>query len=125
MHEDDGRLFDVPTCPHDHSTIGRSINTDGSSRVWRRCDDCGENTGGPGKWISQQQAGQPLDALPIFDSYRQEHPPCVRCGRWGTQLHHFMPSHAAGRLEADLWPTAWLCPDCHDRWHRLVDRVAS
>lgn len=119
------RLFDVPMCPHEQSTVGRSVNNDGTSRVWRRCDTCGENTGGPGKWIPHQDTGQALEALPIFETYRPERPPCQRCGQWGTQLHHFMPRHIFGDIEADLWPTAWLCPDCHQRWHQVVERRSA
>lgn len=119
------RLFDAPSCAHDHSTLGRTINSDGTSRVWVRCDVCGENVGGPGKWIPHQEAGQPLESLPVFESYRAERPPCQRCGRFGTQLHHFFPRHIMGPVEADLWPTAWLCPDCHERWHELVEKRSA
>jgi hypothetical protein len=108
-------------CAHEHTTLGRSISADGAQRVWMRCDACGENTGGPGKWIPHVEVGTPLDALPVFDSYREQRPPCQRCGRWGTQLHHFFPVYVQGRSEADLWPTAWLCQECHGRWHQLVD----
>ncbi len=121
-----GRLFEPPVCTHETSTLGRHINSDGSSRVWRRCDACGENTGGPGKWLAHTElAGNLLESLPVFDSYKAERPPCVRCGSGGTQLHHFFPRHVLGGVEADLWPTAWLCPGCHTRWHELVERAAS
>lgn len=119
------RLFDAPHCQHSQSTIGVTVNQDSTRRVWRRCDECGENTGGHGKWIPHSEIGNTLDSLPIFDSYRAERPPCVRCGTFGTQLHHFMPRHVLGPVEADLWPTAWLCPSCHERWHQLVDRQAG
>lgn len=109
------------TCPHAQSSLGRSLNADGTERVWNRCDECGENTGGAGVWIAHQDVGSALEALPVFDSYKPERPPCVRCGRFGTQLHHFMPVRCFGRVEADLWPTAWLCPDCHGRWHQTVE----
>jgi hypothetical protein len=47
---------------------------------------------------------------------------CERCGRTGTEYHHWAPQ--AVFIDADLWPTAWLCPKCHGEWHRVM-RIAG
>jgi predicted HNH restriction endonuclease len=47
---------------------------------------------------------------------------CAVCGTDGpVEVHHFAPIALFG-AEADAWPVADLCAQCHDRWHRLVWR---
>jgi hypothetical protein len=54
--------------------------------------------------------------LPLVRDRLGEGSPCARCGRRGTELHHWAPRKHFGD-EADLWPVDWLCRDCHRRWH--------
>jgi len=54
--------------------------------------------------------------LPLARDRFGEGRPCARCGRKGTELHHWAPRKHFG-VEADLWPVDWLCRDCHRRWH--------
>ncbi len=50
--------------------------------------------------------------------------PCARCGSMeGTELHHWAPVSIFGWSEAERWPKAWLCTDCHTRWHRMMRRA--
>ncbi|MGH3800865.1 MAG: hypothetical protein ACRDTD_12140 [Pseudonocardiaceae bacterium] len=57
---------------------------------------------------------------------REHHdvPPCVRCGTdQGTELHHWAPQ--AIFADANLWPTAPLCRDCHQLWHAAMRMAAG
>lgn len=108
-------------CEHENTTLGRNVLVSGASAVWERCDDCGANVSGPGMWRSY--SGD-VEALPVFDDRRRSRPPCVRCGAWGTELHHWAPRAVFGELEAELWPTAYLCRDCHASWHSAMERSA-
>jgi hypothetical protein len=46
---------------------------------------------------------------------------CERCGRWGAvEVHHWAPQ--ARFPDAELWPKAQLCRDCHVLWHQVMDR---
>jgi hypothetical protein len=45
---------------------------------------------------------------------------CVRCGsNVGVERHHWAP--ASKFDDFDMWPTAWLCSECHSTWHRRMD----
>lgn len=37
----------------------------------------------------------------------------------GIQKHHFAPKNLFGK-DCNKWPTAYLCIDCHFKWHRLI-----
>lgn len=106
------------TCPHDQGTSDYvAIFADGSKHLYAGCRLCGHN-------ISRRMSpvlGRDRDGLPIGEDRRLRNPPCAVCGSMGTQLHHFAPRHIFGD-EADLWPTAYLCPDCHAEWHQRVER---
>jgi 5-methylcytosine-specific restriction endonuclease McrA len=72
---------------------------------------------GGGHYLPQKNVD--LDAIPTIDDYSEDAPKCEVCGATGTELHHWAPIHIFG-AEAWLWPTAYLCQKCHNRWHRLV-----
>jgi uncharacterized protein YlaI len=51
--------------------------------------------------------------------------PCAACGTIGfLELHHWAPRHLFGN-DSDNWPTSYLCPDCHQRWHATVTPTMS
>jgi len=105
-----------PTCPHRRDDVDLvRIFANGSQHVYRGCADCGRPLEG-GQWLRHQSA----EDIPIGLDDRTSRPPCVRCGTFGTELHHFAPRAVFGAEEAEMWPTAWLCPDCHDYWHRMM-----
>jgi hypothetical protein len=56
---------------------------------------------------------------PVIRDYAAAMPECERCGdASGIEVHHWAPRHLF--RDADLWPTANLCRDCHQLWHRVV-----
>jgi hypothetical protein len=44
---------------------------------------------------------------------------CARCGNPATELHHWAPFEVF-KAEFDLWPTSYLCLDCHRRWLEMM-----
>ena len=46
---------------------------------------------------------------------------CQRCGLWvfGVERHHWAPADVF--KDFHQWPTAWLCPKCHHRWHETMN----
>lgn len=45
--------------------------------------------------------------------------PCERCGSYEfVEWHHWAPQHLFD--DANAWPTAYLCRECHRRWHSIV-----
>jgi hypothetical protein len=57
------------------------------------------------------------NSIPLFESYNIF--PCERCGDlFGSEEHHWAPRHLFE--DADLWPTSWLCRECHALWHSIV-----
>jgi len=51
---------------------------------------------------------------------RRSYPPCEVCGSAEKiELHHWAPFHLFW-IEADKWPTSYLCQPCHVRWHQTV-----
>lgn len=111
------RLAEEKTCPHDGDTA-EFLHTagDGSRQLYRGCVKCKHKIDGR----ALPHNGQSIDDVPIGRDDRWVNPPCARCGAFGTQLHHFAPQAIFGKAEANLWPTAWLCTDCHELWHRMM-----
>lgn len=86
----------------------------GSEQIRQRCRSCDGLVGmayGRSRFTADQIA-----AMPLAEDWTRTRPPCVRCGAWGTEEHHWAPRAVFGP-ESDLWPTSWLCPNCHQRWH--------
>ena len=44
---------------------------------------------------------------------------CEVCGKEGAENHHWAPAALFG-AESEKWPQAYLCQECHSRWHRVV-----
>jgi hypothetical protein len=42
-------------------------------------------------------------------------PPCERCGKAGSERHHWAPRSLFE--DADKWPTSYLCGRHHRQWH--------
>lgn len=59
-----------------------------------------------------------LESMPIQEDFTTKNPPCIVCGRLGTELHHFAPQHLFE--DADLWPKSYLCRSHHNEWHRRI-----
>lgn len=107
------------SCPHSRDGLELvQIFANGSRHAYRGCVDCGRPVEG-GRWLPDVN----IDELPVVLDERLSRPPCIRCGAFGTELHHFAPRAIFGKDEAELWPTAWLCTGCHDFWHRMMKGV--
>ena len=104
----------------DQLTFVRVIIANGSEQIRQRCDTCGDILGRT--FRRDRFTRFQLEAMVVADDRTQTNPPCVRCGTFGTEEHHWAPRSIFGE-EAYMWPTAWLCPNCHHRWHQTC-RVA-
>jgi hypothetical protein len=89
------------------------IQRDGRPMPRSHCGMCGERLANPGR-------GSWLYGYCFIDNRVFDPPePCERCGSSdGTQQHHWAPY--AVFLDADSWPTSWLCPECHALWHAAM-----
>jgi len=92
------------------------ITASGARYVFEGCQTCRASLS-PGQWINQ--VGIDVASLPVAVDRRTQNPPCVVCGRFGTERHHWAPREVFGD-EADHWPVAWLCRECHAEWHRVM-----
>lgn len=115
-------------CEHSDAVLSRVPTANGEpDRITMWCRACkahvAKSKGFPGIWIARSHpelVGVDVDALPVAYSlveYRRCQGPCRKLTR--CEFHHLAPRKFFGD-EADEWPTAWLCQDCHDRWHTLV-----
>lgn len=98
---------------HAYPELVRTLTRAGKSLLWRRCGACGQKLS---SYLPHE--GVDVDAVPVVEDLSVDVPPCRRCGKRGTELHHWAPSSLFA--DADLWPQDWLCPDCHTEWHRTV-----
>jgi hypothetical protein len=67
---------------------------------WQRCDDCGANVPGRGKWLSIEdlrQRGVDPKMVPVIEDSTTKRPPCRVCGTRGTELHHWAPPRGVRR----------------------------
>ncbi len=111
---------DPTTCLHHATELVRTIGANGKSFAWERCAACQKNMNGVGVWLPH--LGRDVDTLPVANDYSDTY--CAVCSAKGAELHHWAPKALFG-AESDLWPTAMLCPNCHERWHQVVNRVGQ
>lgn len=114
--EHERRRLDPASCTHDSGTmlIGKRLSN-GVIRYYDACDTCQREI------RPSKQHG--TDDTPIVDDLRYLNPPCAVCGALGTEIHHWAPRAVFGPVEADIWPTSYLCPDCHTEWHRRMGPI--
>jgi hypothetical protein len=96
----------------------RFVTSNGHIQLRKQCGQCGLLFGGP---IPQSPyiKGE-MEKFPLIDN---EHDlPCQACGGRYAALHHWLPQSIArdNGLNADAWPTGYLCRKCHALWHKLV-----
>lgn len=78
-----------------------------------------EQKNGAGFWISKEAIegfGVSLDSIRVVEIHDQ--PRCAKCGKRGSQEHHWAPKHLF--KDADDWPKDYLCEECHTKWHDVV-----
>lgn len=103
-----------PVCP-DEWTVGVVVQANGNPMVKGQCVTCGKLSAN----FAPKASVRDVNALPVFRDHRTGRP-CERCNATdGVELHHWAPRHLFDD-ECDLWPTSWLCPRCHQRWHVIV-----
>lgn len=108
-------------CAHQYYTLVRIRIASGAEQIRQCCQDCAE-VFGPAQARSRFNP-EYLEDLPVVESWTHTRPPCVVCGARGTEEHHWAPRALFGE-EAYVWPTAWLCPACHTRWHQTIGASA-
>lgn len=102
-------------CGNEQITFYAQINQSGAKVVTARCDKCKQIPFIGMPFLSKKDFE--WDTLPLIENFSLSSEPCAVCGKLGTQLHHFAPRHLWPET-ADEWPTAYLCQDHHDEWHR-------
>ena len=65
------------------------------------------------RYFTQEQ----VDKFPILLPESPNH--CCVCGAKDVENHHWAP-RAIFKEEAESWPQAWLCRQCHTKWHKMV-----
>ena len=101
------------------STFGIVIARNGVRTIRSVCNECGwtgSHSWGYARFTEDERAAMQV----VRDNRTAETARCEVCNAPDVELHHFAPRHIFGFEESDRWPTAWLCPECHRHWHRLV-----
>ena len=121
-------LEQIFSCRHLNAELCRFPQTVGPDRYAMWCFDCrhqvSKEKGYPGVWISKEHpdfVGINLEQLKVpYENrvYRRCEGPCNKLAL--CELHHFGPKKFFGDDEAEEWPMAFLCHDCHMRWHQIV-----
>ena len=68
------------------------------------------------QWIPKEMAFELLSGNPPYEIENEDIIPCQHCSGRGAEAHHIAPRHLFE--DADTWPLFFLCPTCHDLWHR-------
>lgn len=111
-------------CDETSFFIGWAKTVSGSTIFPLVCAACGEVSTRYVKRIDAERAhAEGLD-VPMVETRTMSRfhgaNVCEACKlETGTEVHHWAPRHLFGD-EADAWPTANLCVECHKRWHALV-----
>jgi hypothetical protein len=108
----------VHACAHTllERIYGVVIKSDGSRKPVYACGDCGG--------LIDARRGDPRRGEHVFRDLRTT-AACARCGRLeGTQSHHWAPRAIFG-TDADNWPLANLCIECHHIWHQMMRRAGG
>ena len=120
----DYRAFKVlaAACPHAQIEVYRQEATNGALIVYLRCKSCNENPFGVGVAIPHSIVrGCGIDPwfLPEHGQRAPDYEVCAHCReRKPGEVHHFAPK--VRFHDADNWPTAYLCNDCHQLWHDVM-----
>ena len=105
-------------CKHGQgSELLALVARNGAMHVSSGCRGCHANLEG-GRFHLAENIN--VTVLPVGTSLRLDNPPCQVCGAFGTEMHHWAPAAIIGS-EAAVWPTAILCRDCHQEWHRRIE----
>ena len=107
-------------CGSKHWGIDCAINNGGHKTHRIICGICGKKTSAfMPKAVAEQYAKQNGFEI-VYDAPKDETRCCEVCGTIGAEYHHWAPRYLFGVAEADKWPTSYLCPSCHARWHKVI-----
>jgi Zn finger protein HypA/HybF involved in hydrogenase expression len=103
----------------------RRIYNNGANGVAFSCPDCKtaveSKYGRP--WIGKdvlEKHSVNVESLPISNTEAVSCR-CVVCWNRRAELHHWAPRELFGDEECNRWPMDYLCPDCHRRWHEVIN----
>lgn len=119
LDDDDGLLVDYM-----HSIIVEIKLGKGARRIHITCMHCTYTTS-PLKKIYWHELFE--NALHKADMVRKrkahELQRCAYeyCDNFGDHQHHWAPRNTFGVREADRWPTSFLCPEHHTKWHTTMN----
>lgn len=102
-------------CCHPGLIRGYMLKGNGQACPQALCPSCGHRGD-----ISRHDLAPVLDVVLRDNTERNwnSDKTCEHCGSRGCELHHFAPRAIFN--DADSWPTAWLCTECHRLWHRAM-----
>jgi len=126
-----------PTChvcgQRDSVLLRRNTTRNGTSQVFWYCFRCQRYATLPVRWLPHMvaeqiaaQIGKTFNDIPVLVDWRDESQPCVICGSFDTEYHHWMPQVLASKpavaTEWSTWSTqgAPLCRRHHLLWHDQV-----
>lgn len=95
--------------------VGLYVNAGGHAVHPLICTVCGHRST---RFLKKKDVAD-LGLTPIPIGKAQDIKTCEVCGAEGAECHHWAPRAFFGD-EADRWPTSYLCPACHARWHATV-----
>jgi hypothetical protein len=129
-------------CAHVAVELGALVTSNGTRQIVRYCLDCRAKLSGAIAYsILRDELGIDPATVPVFRDQEKELRPCEACGEPAhLHQHHWAPKHLFPDLveqelapspvfpdghtystpEYELWPKSFLCPSCHERWHRIV-----
>jgi hypothetical protein len=102
-------------CSHSVQIRGYMVKANGEACPQILCLECGRRGD-----ISRHDLEPVLDIVlrdNTADKWNADKT-CEHCGARGCEYHHFAPRAIFN--DADSWPTAWLCPNCHRLWHQSM-----
>jgi hypothetical protein len=105
-------------CPSDAIELVTVIAGNGAKQYRPRCLACGHVAGFhfPHRLLTDAER----ESARIVRTRVEANLRCERCGKSGpVEIHHWAPRSRFP--DADQWPTAQLCRDCHARWHQAME----
>ena len=104
------------------ATVVMQIISSGATFFHWWCTQC-QRHHGRGEWVKKEWVlnslppGATIEDIPLSRFSCGER--CAKCGRRGTEKHHWAPQ--ALFSNADDWPMDFLCKKCHDEWHEIIN----
>jgi len=111
-----------PGCYHLLTTyMAQRIASNGVATIVEICSSCDTIT----RAVPHREYAGPIDELPIHVDYRTRLHQCEHygCEDFDTERHHWAPRSVF--IDADQWPTSYLCKQHHREWHTTTGVATS